>query len=62
MNDKEFRELKEGDVVRHKMSSQGFIVTGNYGDRKIITRTQFISNPPEWDLVAESGRLDKPAA
>ncbi len=51
MNDKQFRGLQEGDVVRHKLGSQGFVVTGDYGESKIITRTQLIHNPREWDLI-----------
>lgn len=53
MNDEQFRALKEGDVVRHKIGSQGFIVTSDYGDSKIITRTLIISNPREWDLIVD---------
>lgn len=51
MTDEEFKALREGDVVQHVSSGEGYIITGDLFDCKIATRTLEISNPPEWVKV-----------
>lgn len=51
MTEDQFKKLKAGDIVRHKRSSQGVIVTANYGGRVTAIRTHDLTQPHEWDLV-----------
>jgi len=51
MTEKELRNLQAGDIVRSKSGSEGYIITGSYGNRAIGVRTIDITNPSEWDLV-----------
>jgi hypothetical protein len=57
----EFRALDDGDVVRHAGTvvgdGQTYIVTGNYGNHVILTRTLSASNPDEWDLIAKAEQM-----
>ena len=48
----EFKDLREGDIVQGKASGEGYIVTGNYGDRVTAVRTVDITQPDEWELIA----------
>ncbi len=57
MNKEQFKQLKAGDPVSHKADrSQGYIVHCNYGNRVTAVKTVDITNPAEWDLVAEYER------
>ena len=51
MTQDEMKALKLGDVVRHKSSSDGYIVTANYGTRVMLVRTADMTNPEEWSTV-----------
>jgi hypothetical protein len=51
MTRKELENLKEGDIVRHKLHSNPVIITGNYKDYVIGVRTYHISNPDEWEVI-----------
>lgn len=55
MEDEQFESLKEGDVIRHKMGSEGYMVCANYGKSGVVvTRTRLISSPREWDLILKA--------
>ena len=44
-------DLKPGMIIRHKGSSEGYIVTANYGNYAFAVRTMHVSNPSEWLIV-----------
>lgn len=45
--------LKPGDIVRHRTSGDGYIVTANNGNgTAVAVRTITLSNPSEWLLVS----------
>ena len=44
-------DFKPGDIVRHKQSAEGVLVTANYGNFAIAVRTTHISNPSEWEMI-----------
>ena len=44
-------QLQPGDIVKHKMSHDTFVVTANYGNYAIAVKSVDISNPREWDLI-----------
>lgn len=41
-------QLKTGDIIRHKSSSEGYIVTAQYGGRATAVRTVDVTHPNEW--------------
>ena len=53
MNEFEFLTLNRGDIVRHKTSATGYVITANHGGRATAVKTIDITNPDEWDLVAK---------
>lgn len=48
-------ELKEGDIVQHKMFGTMYIVTGNYGQHVTAVNTVDITNPSEWLVLRDAG-------
>lgn len=48
--DFKLKELKTGDIVRHKGKGEAYVVTSNFGDRVTAVRTVDITNAPEWVL------------
>ena len=59
MTRKEWESLKEGDHVRHVTGKAAYIITHSLPDtrvemptRHIATRTIDITNPDEWEKVA----------
>lgn len=57
MTEDQMLRLQVGDIVRHRHSADGVVVTGNYGTHLIAVRTVRISNPHEWTLVSKHGDL-----
>ena len=51
MEEKVFKGLKRGDIVRHKDDHDSYIVDANYGNRVTAVRTEDMTNPLEWELV-----------
>lgn len=59
LNSSELQGLKQGDVIRHLSSGDGFIVHSNYGDRVTAARAFDITNHDEWNLgVAGTRELE----
>jgi hypothetical protein len=57
LTEEEFRQLREGDIVRGKSRGEGYIVQANYSScGVVITRTQLIRHAPEWDLISKAER------
>jgi hypothetical protein len=54
MNKGQFTTLRTGDIVRHQLGADAYVVTDNFGDRVTATRSVDITNPAEWILVAKS--------
>jgi hypothetical protein len=55
MNQTEWDNLSEGDLIRHKMASEAYTVMGNYKRGGVVlSRSTLASNPREWDLVASA--------
>lgn len=53
------RDFQPGDIISHKSSLEGYIVTANYGSYAIAVRTQHISNPSEWNIVQKAKAQNK---
>ena len=53
----QFEELEAGDLVRHKLGSEAYIVHANYGSRITAVRTADLINPDEWDQVTKGGEV-----
>jgi len=49
------KELKEGDKIHH-VSDRDILytVTGNYGDHVTAVKTIDVTNPSEWEIVAQA--------
>lgn len=56
MTDEEFKNLKEGDIIRHELDSEGYMVANDLGRSKTIIRVLDASNPAEWVLVSKVER------
>lgn len=57
MHQSEWDSLDVGDIIRHKMASDGMVVQANYRKSGVlITRCQLASNPREWDLISKAER------
>lgn len=55
MTDKEFDELKSGDIVQ-SARGQGWIVSGNYKKLGVVmVRTLLAHNSSEWKLIQKAG-------
>lgn len=50
----EFDNLQRGDIVRHKLSSEAYVVTANYPGRVTVVRTSEITTPDEWNLFCRA--------
>lgn len=53
MTEKEFYNLKTGDVVRHVAKTEIHVVTANYGLRVTAVRSVDMTNASEWELVTK---------
>jgi hypothetical protein len=51
MDAEEMKSLQPGDMVKHALFNEVYVVTGNYGDRVTAVKTVDITNPPEWEVV-----------
>lgn len=55
MNQDEFDNLSEGDIIRHVHDGQGWLVHGNYLHGVVlIVRSLVAHNPAEWNLVGKA--------
>jgi len=52
----EFQNLKRGDIVRHVMDAQSYVVTETCRNRVTAVRTIELTNPVEWLLVVKDGK------
>lgn len=50
-------QLKTGDIIRSRLTGEGYVVTGQYGDRATAVKTVDVTNPGEW-LVMRQGNSD----
>ena len=62
MTEAQFKQLKEGDLVRHKGRGDAFriiyIAYTAFGNTiPMAVRLQPITNPSEWDHVDEAGEV-----
>ena len=62
MTREEFERLREGDIVRSKLSGDSYVVTANCRGRVTAVRTADLTNPDEWEVVPKppnvrAGRL-----
>jgi len=51
MTDREFNELKRGELVKHLHSLDVYVVMVNYGGRVTAANTVDMTNPHEWVKV-----------
>lgn len=45
------KKLKRGDIVRHRITGNSYVIDGNYGLYAIAIKSIQISNPNEWIKV-----------
>jgi hypothetical protein len=45
------QNLAVGDIVRHKLTGDGYVIIYTDGKNIMATRTLAISNPDEWERV-----------
>ena len=63
MTKEDFLSLKEGDIVRGKLSWMAFVVTGNYRPHHVTAvRSVDITCPNDWDLVNKENTNRYPLA
>ena len=53
MRQDEFSNLRDGDIVRHKLSSDAYTVAAKFGNRVAAIRIIELFNPVEWDLIVK---------
>lgn len=53
MTAEQLRALQPGDIIRHKHAAEAMVVTANYGSRVTAVRTVDVTNPIEWDRIAQ---------
>lgn len=51
---KNLRDLKPGDVVKHKLGEEIYTVIGNYGERVTAVSIADITNTVEWQVLTEA--------
>lgn len=51
MNDSDFENLRDGDIVQNKGSGNAYIIVSNDGNTIVAVRSITITNPSEWTLV-----------
>jgi hypothetical protein len=51
MTEEQFRNLKRGDIVRHKTAAESYVVDWHNGRQATAVRTAYLTNPTEWDLI-----------
>lgn len=56
MNQKQFENLKRGDLVRHKGSGDAYVVEVTH-PAVIAIHSVTVTNPTEWNLVDVDGRI-----
>lgn len=50
---KNLRDLKPGDVVKHKLGEDFYTVVGNYGDRVTAVSIADVTNVVEWQVLID---------
>lgn len=61
MHSTDMAGLREGDLVQHQGTGQAFVVVRGWdGQRAVATRTLDVTNPAEWELVAQAGHPGQP--
>lgn len=53
MTEQERQSLKEGDIIRHRVTGAAMVVVGNDGRTVMAVRMQTVTNPSEWDLMRQ---------
>lgn len=54
MTPEEFSKLQPGDIVRHRLSSDGYIVHTHLGRSVDVVRIMHLTNPSEWQLIQKA--------
>jgi hypothetical protein len=58
MTEEQMRNLQSGDMVKSKASGDAYVISQSLGAQGHIgVRTTWVSNPQEWDLKIDSGRM-----
>lgn len=60
MTEKQFKNLSRGDIIKHIMNEERYIVSANYGGRVTAVSTVDLINPFEWNIVLKA-TLNPPA-
>lgn len=51
---KDLKDLKPGDLVKHKLSEEVYTVIGNYGERVTAVSIADVTNTVEWQVLTEA--------
>ena len=63
MTEREMRELRDGDIVRHNLDGEAYIVMANCGELGVIVaKTLLVKNPDEWTLHSKNEANIRPQA
>lgn len=56
----DLKELKTGDIIKHKSGDKSYVVTVNYGARVTAVTTVDVTNPVEWDVLRSTNSPRSP--
>lgn len=62
MNMLQFTGLKEGDIIRHVVTGDAYVVVLVTDHGAIAVRTLDVTNPEEWELVKKPGGPMEPGS
>jgi len=54
MTPDEYKDLKEGDIIRHILHSEAYVIVGRINDDLYAARIITVTHPNEWELIAKS--------
>jgi len=54
MDQKTFKNLRQGDIIRHKLGTQAYILSESFRDRVIPIYTADLIDPEDWVLLVKA--------
>ena len=58
MDKSQFSNLKEGNIIRHKMSGHAYIIVYTLDWGYVAIRTITATSPREWDLITTNKAME----
>ena len=53
------RDLRRGNIVRHRTGGPTYVVNTNFGQRVTAVASIDITNPEEWEVLADSQSTER---